>query len=240
MGEGLVDTNPVLGTNRQTDEPARDRVLTDAELVAIWNACRDDDYGRIVRLLILTGQRRDEVGAMSKSEVDLISRKWSIPSERTKNGRAHEVPLSDLAISILEPAVSREGREKRNLIFGEADDSSFSGWSRAKNALDQRIEQTRKGFDEIAKSGKDAKPVPWRLHDIRRTVATRMGEPLGVLPHVVEAILNHVSGSKAGVAGIYNLALYATEKQQALDRWAAHIEALLAGKPASNVVPLKA
>jgi hypothetical protein len=81
--------------------------------------------------------------------------------------------------------------------------------------------------------------MPWRLHDMRRTAATRMAD-LGVLPHVVEAVLNHVSGYKAGVAGVYNRALYAAEKRQALDLWAAHIEALLAGKPASNIVALKA
>ena len=85
--EGLVETNPVIGTNRQTDEVKRDRVLSDDELVAIWRACREDDYGRIVRLLMLTGQRRDEVGAMTKSELDLDARKWTIPAARTKNGR---------------------------------------------------------------------------------------------------------------------------------------------------------
>jgi integrase len=228
MKEGLVDANPVIGTNRQADEQARDRVLADAELVAIWTACRDDDYGRIIRLLLLTGQRRDEVGAMEKSEVDLGARKWSIPSARTKNGRGHEVPLPDLAIGILKAAIEREGREHRKLIFGDADQSSFSGWSAAKVALDQRIEEM---------SGK--RPTPWRLHDLRRTLATRMAD-LGVLPHVIEAVLNHVSGHKAGVAGVYNRALYAAEKRQALDLWAAHIEALLAGRRASNVIAMKA
>ena len=233
MKEGLVDANPVIGTNRQTDEEARDRVLADYELVAIWNACRDDDHGRIVRLLMATGQRRDEVGAMAKSEIDLKGRKWSIPSERTKNGRAHEVPLSDLAVSILTAALDRKGRGERNLIFGEAEASSFSGWSRAKSALDDRIDKA------LRAAPANAKPAPWRLHDLRRTAATRMAD-LGVQPHVIEAALNHVSGAKAGVAGIYNRALYSAEKRQALDLWAAHVEALLEGKSASNVVALKA
>jgi integrase len=215
MKEGLVDANPVVGTNRQTDEKARDRVLSDAELIAILSACRDDDYGRIARLLILTGQRRDEVGAMTRAEVDLKARRWSIPSERTKNGRPHEVPLSGSAADILSAAIEREGRETRTFVFGEAANSSFSGWSRAKLSLDERIKQA---------TGKE--PLPWRLHDLRRTVATRMAE-LGVLPHVVEAVLNHISGRKAGVAGVYNRALYAAEKRQALDLWAAHIKALL-------------
>ena len=117
--EGLVETNPVIGTNRQTDEVKRDRVLSDAELVAIWRACRDDDYGMIVKLLMLTGQRRDEVGAMTKSEVDLAARKWTIPAARTKNGRAHESSLSDPALAILKTAIEREGRVDRNAIFGE-------------------------------------------------------------------------------------------------------------------------
>jgi integrase len=227
MKEGLVDANPVLGTNRQADEQARDRVLADAELIAIWRASRDDDYGRIVRLLALTGQRRDEIGSIGKSEISLAARSWSIPRERTKNSRAHEVPLPDLAIEILEPAMLREGREDRDLIFGDGL-RAFSGWSAAKLSLDRRIEQAT-----------GTKPEPWRLHDLRRTAATRMVD-LGVLPHVVEAVLNHVSGHKAGVAGVYNRALYAPEKRRALDLWAAHIEALLAGKPASNIIPMKA
>ena len=222
--EGLVETNPVIGTNRQTDEVKRDRVLSDAELVAIWRACRDDDYGMIIKLLALTGQRRDEVGAMTKSEVDLAARRWTIPAARTKNGRAHETPLSDPVLAILNTAIEREGRD---LIFGEGA-GSFSGWSRAKLALDRRIA-------EIA----GAPLAPWRLHDLRRTAATRMAD-LGVQPHVIEAALNHVSGAKAGVAGIYNRALYSAEKRQALDLWAAHVEAIVAGKPGSNVVPLRA
>jgi integrase len=227
MKEGLVDANPVLGTNKPTEEQARDRVLTDVELVAIWNACRGDDYGRIVRLLILTGQRRDEVGAMAKSEITLGQRKWNIPRERTKNGFAHEIHLSDLALNVLTPAIARDERQGRDLLFGDGD-HSFSGWSKSKLALDKRIE-----------AATAAEPLPWRLHDLRRTTATRMID-LGILPHVVEAVLNHISGHKAGVAGIYNRALYVPEKRQALDLWGAHVEALLAGEAASNVVSLKA
>jgi integrase len=229
MSEGIADANPVINTNRQTDEKARDRVLTDAELVAIWNACRDDDYGCIVQLLILTGQRRDEVGAVLKSELSLGARKWNIPRERTKNGLAHEVPLSNMAIGILEAAILREGREGRDRIFGEGDAGhGFSGWSKAKSALDDRIEEMTR-----------ARPAPWRLHDLRRTAATRMAD-LGVQPHVIEAVLNHISGHKAGVAGIYNRTSYAAEKRQALDLLASHIEAIVAGRPASNILPMKA
>jgi integrase len=233
MNEGIVEANPVVGTNRQTDEKARDRVLSDAELVAIWNASTGD-YGGIVRLLILTAQRRDEVGAIARSELDLAGRKWTIPSARTKNGREHEIPLSDSALVILKAATARKGREGREAVFGDSEGGNgFSGWSKAKAALDQRMADAAAGTKE------KKKPVPWRVHDIRRTVATRMAD-LGVLPHVIEAVLNHISGHKAGVAGVYNRALYSAEKRQALDLWAAHVEALIAGKTASNIVPMKA
>jgi integrase len=229
MKEGIVEANVVLGTNRQADEKARERVLSDAELVAIWKACNADDYGNIVRLLILTGQRRDEVGAIAQSEIRLADRQWNIPRERTKNGRAHSVALSDPAIAILTTAIEREGRQDRDAIFGEGNSGGgFSGWSKCKERLDKRIIEARK------------KPLPdWRLHDLRRTAATRMAD-LGVLPHVIEQILNHVSGHKGGVAGVYNRALYANETRQALDLWAAHVEAIAAGKAGANVVAMKA
>jgi integrase len=228
MKEGIVEANVVLGTNRQADEKARDRVLSDAELVAIWKACNGDDYGRIIQLLILTGQRRDEVGGIAQSEISLADRRWNIPRERTKNGRAHSVALSDPAIAILTTAIERDGRQDRDAIFGEGDSGrGFSGWSAAKGRIDKRIAAATK-----------AKPADWRLHDIRRTVATRMAD-LGTLPHVIEQILNHVSGHKGGVSGVYNRALYSNETRQALDLWAAHVEALIAGKPASNVTRMR-
>jgi integrase len=105
MKQGLVENNPVTATHRAAENVERDRVLSDAELVAVWNACRDDDYGRIVRLLILTGQRRAEVGGIVAGELDLAARRWVIPWERTKTGgftrTPHEVPLSDQALDIL-------------------------------------------------------------------------------------------------------------------------------------------
>ena len=118
------------------------------------------------------------------------------------------------------------------MVFGETENRPFSGWSRAKRALDDRIAEARK------KAGISDPFPPYVIHDLRRTVATRMAEDLKTLPHVVEAVLNHRSGSKAGVAGTYNLAEYLPEKRQALDMWSAHIEALLADKPL-NVVQLR-
>src|SRR3954468_19972479 len=171
MREGLADANPVVGTNRAADERSRDRVLSDNELAAIWSACRDDDYGRIVRLLILTGQRREEVGGMTWSELDLGRALWSIPGDRTKNGRPHDVPLPGLATDL----IGAMGLGLRcGFLFGETH-GSFKGWSKAKAALDRR-------------TSSDEALEPWRIHDIRRTVATRMAE-LGVQPHIVEAVL---------------------------------------------------
>jgi integrase len=210
MREGLADINPVVGTNRPTEERSRDRVLSDDELTRIWAACRDDDYGRIVRILILTGQRREEVGGMAWSELDLQQGCWNLPRDRTKNSLPHDVPLTKAVIGVLQSCPQREGRQ---LVFGEAG-GPFQGWSKAKAALDKRILES--GLQHS----------PWRLHDIRRTVATRMAE-MGILPHVVEAVLNHISGHKAGVAGIYNRASYAAEKRHALDAWAAYVRNLV-------------
>ncbi len=209
MRIGVADANPVVGALRVADEVQRDHVLTDDELAAIWRACRDDDYGRIIRLLTLTGQRRDEVGDMTWAEVDLGAALWTIPKERTKNGLAHDIPLSRPAVEILSSVPRREGRQ---LVFGEGR-GGFSGWSQSKRRLDARI------------AAIGAKVRPWRLHDLRRTVATRMAD-LGILPHVIEAVLNHISGHKGGVAGIYNRATYAKEKREALNAWTAHVAKL--------------
>jgi integrase len=218
MRERMADANPVVGTNRAADERSRDRVLCDTEIAAIWKACREDDYGRIIRLLILTGQRREEVGGMTWSELQLGRGIWSIPGDRTKNGRPHEVPLPCSFIELL-GGISLGLR--RGFLFGEAE-GSFKGWSKAKASLDARM------------TANDARVPPWRLHDIRRTVATRMAE-LGVQPHIIEAVLNHVSGHKAGVAGVYNRALYAAEKRKALEAWGEHVRALVEGNSAKIV-----
>jgi integrase len=213
MREGEVEANPVIATGKATEEKSRDRVLDDRELVAVWHGCGKDDYGRIVRLLILTGQRREEVGAMRWSELDLTPGKalWRLPASRTKNNLPHDVPLSEAAVAILQDAPRREvpgtaGAEERDLIFGEGK-GAFQGWSNAKSSLDARI-----------------RIAPWRLHDLRRTMVTGISE-LGIPPHIVEAVVNHVTGpSKMGVAGIYNRATYANEKRDALIRWAEHVQ----------------
>ncbi|MDH3662960.1 MAG: tyrosine-type recombinase/integrase [Alphaproteobacteria bacterium] len=201
MQEGLADHNPVVDTAVRPETP-RDRVLKLNELKEIWAATDGPgDYNCIIRLLILTGQRRAEVAGITWEEVEFEGALWRIPSMRTKNGRGHDVPLSDEALSILTSVGSRDGRA---LIFGEGS-GPFSGWSKSKERLDKRCGVTG-----------------WRLHDLRRTVVTGMAE-LGTQPHVIEAVVNHVSGHKAGVAGIYNRAIYAREKREALKQWSTYL-----------------
>ena len=228
MKRGLAWTNPVIGCAKIGQEISREHVITDAELAAIWRSCRDDDHGRIVRLLILTGQRREEVGGLRWSELDLDKAQWILPAERAKNKRPQLVPLSEPALAILDSVIRRPGRDH---LFGEGE-SSFSGWSRAKANLDKRI------ADAARQGGTDVRP--WRLHDTRRTMSTAMGDHLGVLPHVADAVLGHVGTSqsgKKGVAGVYNKSLYLAEKRQALALWGARVMSLVAGT-SENVIPL--
>lgn len=221
IGEGHATLNPVMGTNKQKGEKPRERVLSDAELAAIWRACPDNEYGRIVRLLMLTAQRREEIGSLRHSEIvspdDSTKALIALPGSRTKNGRPHDVPLSRAALGAL---ACHPLQDNRDLVFGERE-GGFSGWSKAKGALDN------------ACGVKD-----WTLHDLRRTAATRMAD-LGVQPYVIEAVLNHVSGHKAGVAGIYNRSTYAAEKRAALDLWANHLMIAIAQSKGGNVTKLR-
>ncbi|MEI6537786.1 MAG: site-specific integrase, partial [Verrucomicrobiaceae bacterium] len=197
----------------------------------IWNACRDGAYGSIVKILMLTGQRREEVGGMAWSEIEIKQALWSLPRERTKNDRPHDVPLSALAVAVIEAIPKRPDRE---LVFGEGE-GPFSGWSKSKAALDRRISVAQK--KAALTLGQKLKPMPpWRLHDLRRTMATRMGD-LGIGPHIIEAALNHISGARAGIAGIYNRSLYSAEKRAALNVWGEHLLGLVSGQEA-KVVPL--
>jgi integrase len=221
LREGLTDTNPVIGTGRRP-EKSRERLLSDAELKAIWSATAGtDDYSAIIRLLALTGARANEIAALSWSEAS--DDKIVLPAARTKNARRHIIPLTAPSRAILD---ARPRRADRDFVFGRREGRPFTGWSVCKDLLDARI---------AAATG--APIAPWTPHDLRRTAATRMAE-LGVQPHVVEAVLNHVSGHKAGVAGIYNQATYEPEKLQALTLWNEHLLALVEGRK-SKIVPLR-
>jgi integrase len=208
--------SPKATLSHKRDEKSRDRVLSLPELKAIWDACRDDDYGDILRLLILTGQRANEIAALRWDEVhdEMIV----LPGERTKNHRAHVVPLSDAAKALLE----KRDRD-RAFVFGR-DDTGWQGWGAAKHRIEARIGAA------IAER--------WTPHDIRRSVVTHMAERVGVLPHIIEAVVNHQSGHKGGIAGVYNKSTYDREKREALNLWAEHLLAFIEGRDAA-VVPLK-
>jgi integrase len=211
--EGMVDGNPVIGTNDPASHiDARDRVLTADELRSIWLTCEDDDFGRIVRLLTLTGCRRDEIGGLRWSEIDLERGVLTVPGTRTKNHHTLILTLPPAALSIL---CSTSRRGDRDYVFGIRG-GAYSAWSYSTLALNARI----------VKIG--GAVAPWRLHDLRRTAATGMAE-LGIAPHVIEAILNHRSGHRAGVAGIYNRATYDAEIKRALAIWADHMLTLVEG-----------
>jgi integrase len=215
IGEGLCDINPVVGTNRPGNDDERERALTDAELAKVWKGAPDNHYGAIVKLLLLTGQRRDEIGSMRWSEIDRKAKTLTLPAERTKNNRKHIVPLTDLAMEIIDGIDEQNDRE---LVFGNGE-GGYSGWSHSKARLDGAVEL------------KEA----WTLHDLRRTVRTGLGQ-LGVAPHIAEAVLNHLP---AKLIRTYDKNKCEPEKRAALDRWAAHVEAIVAGKR-SNVVAMKA
>jgi integrase len=222
IAEGLLGdrANPVDGSFCPEGPAARDRVLSNDELVAVWRACLgDDNFGKIVRLLILLGSRRQEVGGMRWAELDLGAGVWVLPATRSKNKRQHTITLPPAALDI----VRSVPRSERDHLFGDRAGIGFSSWGRSKQQLDHRIA--------------GAVTPAWKLHDLRRTVATGMAD-LGIEPHHIEATLNHFSGHRAGVAGVYNRSGYERAVATALQRWADHVEHLVSGKKADTVVKL--
>jgi integrase len=223
-GEGLLGehpTNPVAFTNKKDENGSRERKLSDDELAVVWKAC-EGQYGRIVKLLMLTGARRQEIGGLRWSEVDLDAATITLPKARTKNNREHTIPLSEQAVAILADQARDHGKD-RTFVFGRGY-SGWQNWSESRAELEQRL---------------DGKVAPFVLHDLRRSISTSLHEDFHVQPHIVEAILGHVSGHKAGVAGVYNLAPYIDERRWTLQRWADHVVSLVGGKPGGKVITLK-
>jgi integrase len=192
--------------------------LTDDELKAVWRSCEELGwpFGSLVRFLILTGQRRGEVAGMRWSELDLAGKAWMLPKERTKNNRAHAVPLSRQAVEILEKAPRFVGE----FVFTLDGETPATGFGQAKTRLDAALTGA----------------PHWTLHDLRRTVATSMAR-LGVAIPTVEKVLNHKSGSFRGIVGVYQRHDYASEMRAALELWGAHVERLANG-PVDNIIPL--
>jgi integrase len=215
IGEGLCDHNPVAGTNQQQENGPRERILTDAEAAAIFLACPEGAYGRIVQLLMLTGCRRDEIGGLRWSEIDFDAKTITLPGARTKNKSEHVVPLSDRVLAILEAIPRREGNVH---VFGIVE-GGYKGFSVSKAKLDKKVNL------------KD----PWTIHDIRRTVRTGLGM-LGVAPHIAEAVLNHLP---AKLIRTYDRNTYEPEKRAALELWANHLAVAVAKLSGANVTTLR-
>jgi integrase len=238
MRRGRVKRNPMIATEAPEVPPAHAKPPDQAQLAAILRACGDDDFGRIVKLAALLGARREEIAGMRWSEIDDLERRlWTIPGHkvnvadktqcparergtahlcRTKNHLTLELPLPEQAIALLP-----ERREGRDLVFGRGK-GAFSGFSNCKARLDQRSGVTG-----------------WTLHGLRHAASTNLHE-IGVEPHIVEAILNHQSGHKAGIAGRYNAAAYREQKRAALTRYADWLDQVISGESPTNVLPMRA
>jgi integrase len=228
--------SPFANLKRLTKEKARDRVLDDLEIRAIWGACADlGAFGRAVRFMLATGQRRSEVGDAEWREVEIAKKLWTLPRERTKADRGHEVPLSPLALSVLDDvprhgphvfttrgAVPKGGQGRLSTT------APISGWSKFKDRLDGLTLAELKRL-----AGDDAILPEWHLHDLRRTAATHMARG-GVDRVVISKVLNHAEG---GVTKIYDKYGYLDEKRAALDRWGARLAAIVEGHEAANVIP---
>jgi integrase len=220
MRMGLCSANLCVGSINP-EVTARDRVLSPDEIARVWAACADDDYGKIVRLLILLGARREEIGGLAHSELrdlDGPAPTWTLTKERSKNGRAHTLPLMPMALAIVRSAPRMASRDQ---LFGERAAEGFTTWGKSKAALDRRCGVRG-----------------WVVHDIRRSVATGMGD-IGIAPHVIEQILNHRSGPARGgaLALLYNKSRYDREVRPALARWEDHIRTLVDGGE-RKVIPL--
>jgi integrase len=231
----LIEVSPCLSVTAPPRVDARDRVLADDELSTIWQAAGrlGFPFGPVIKLLMLTGQRRAEVAGMTWAEVDLQAATWRIPKERAKNGKAHELDLSKEALAVINE-LERSGP----YLFPARGEGAVRGFSATKRKLDELIEAVRLEADPTM----DDPMTPWRLHDLRRTAATGMAA-LGFAPHVVERVLNHISGTQSGLVGVYQRHEYRPERKAALEAWAAHLIGVVTGEngaDASNVVAISA
>jgi integrase len=234
--------SPMLGIKPPNKAGKRERTLTDAELRLVWLAAGGLGwpFGPIVRLLILTGQRRDEVAGLAWPEVDLDKAVWLLPGERSKNDLPNLVHLSASALAIVKdlPVIKSDA----GLLFTTTGETAVSGFSKVKARLDaSMLDLMRHEAKEAGASEQDLEKLkvePWTLHDLRRTLATGC-QRLGFITEITEAVINHVSGTRAGIVGVYQVYKYEAEKRAALDAWCRHVTAAVSGEPvASNVVAL--
>ena len=214
----IIQTTPVVGRNAIFREVPRDRYLSEGELRAVWNSCDDLDYpfGPLIRLLIVTGQRRGEVAGMCWSEIEDDT--WTIPKERTKSGREHVVPLSSLALDILAAVPTVENQD---LLFSTTGSSPVSGFGKIKRCLDSIC-----GVEE------------WRLHDLRASVATLMEVKLRIAPHIISGVLNHSPASVRGITAVYSRADALDDRHDALEAWGNYIRQVTDNVSDHSVVEL--
>jgi integrase len=244
-----VAVNPMIGVKRPGPPASRERTLSEAEIAIFWKACDSVGgvFGPLYQTLLLTGCRLREPSGMTRAELG-DNGVWEIPSSRTKNHLPFMVPLPQPALEVINnvPTIKNVASGSNSgLIFTTNGKTPVSGFSKAKKTLNTEIAKIVKR-DQSKHRDSDALPFakPWRVHDLRRTFSTIMNESpddggLGIAPHIVEAALNHVSGeAKRGTAGVYNKSKYLPEKRVALQRWANHIEGVVAGRKA-NVTPLR-
>jgi integrase len=222
LSRGVIEASPAAGVKAPGAETARERVLAENELREVWRAADTTAYpfGPFFKLLILTAQRRDEVAGMRWSEIDATRALWTIPGERAKNAHAHAVALSAPALDILRAIPRLDGSD---FVFTTTGSAPISGFSKAKARLDRA--------SGVGLSDRDG----WRVHDLRRTATTFMAE-MGIAPHVVDKLLNHVSGSIRGVAAVYNRHSYTDERRRGLDAWAQRLAAIVDAEPRGNVI----
>jgi integrase len=223
-----VPRNPCRDVSHPTAPPSRSHIPTADELCLLWLACDAEPlYGPLIKLLILKGQRLNEIAGLRWSELSDDRATWTIPAARTKNHREHVVPLAPAARKLLAGIKPAAG----DLVFTTTDATAVSGWSRLKRRLDQRML-------DLARQERGAKATirPWRFHDLRRAFVTGCGE-LGIRPDVIELCINHQSGARGGVAGIYNRSALLPERKAAFERWALHVAGIVERRPA-NVTKL--
>jgi integrase len=222
LERSIVETSPVAGIKAPTKANERDRVLTDDEIKSVWAAFDTLGYpfGTIGKLLLITGQRRDEVASMRWADLDLENKVWTLPREMTKADRSHTVPLSPMAVDIL-TAVKKLYKTECVFPSRTRKDRHVSGFSKAKDRVD-----TQSGVKD------------WRLHDLRRTAASHMAR-LGTPVNVLSKVLNHASsGAQGGVTAIYNRYGYEPEKRMALEAWSRYLDHLVNGTTLDNVVSI--
>jgi integrase len=229
VAENLIERNPALGIAMPALRGERDRVLDDDEIRLFWSACDKLGwpYGPLVKLLLLTGQRRDEAAQATWSEIDLEKGTWTLAGRRTKNGRPHIVHLAPLAVEILKelPTIS----SARGFAFTTRGDTPVNGFTKPP----QRLVAEMFGQRKVELGAAATEIQHFTLHDLRRTAATGMAA-LGIAPHVIDKILNHSTGKISGIAAVYNRFEYLPERQAALEAWGWHIESLIRLAP-SNV-----